>query len=244
MILKTEAIVLKTYDYRETSRIAVFFTKDFGKVSGVMKGIRKDPRKFASSVDQCSVNTIVYYQYRNSDLHLISQCDMHHFFQVIRADLRRSMAASYILELVHKIMPAEQRNQKIYQLMISFLKSLETTADVTQLVHMFQIKLLLFSGFRPHLDSCVKCKKKMTSDALFSSQEGGLLCPDHHGERSLPRISKGTVATILHVEQNLWQDCLKLRFTDSVRKELKYLLNHFLIFHLGRNVRSAAYVHQ
>ncbi len=244
MILKTEAIVLKTYDYRETSRIAVFFTKDFGKVSGVMKGIRKDPRKFASSVDQCSVNTIVYYQYRNSDLHLISQCDMHQFFQVIRADLRRSMAASYILELVHKIMPAEQRNQKIYQLMISFLKSLETAADVTQLVHMFQIKLLLFSGFRPHLDSCVKCKKKMTSDALFSSREGGLLCPDHHGARTLPRISKGTVATILHVEQNLWQNCLKLRFTDSVRKELKYLLNHFLIFHLGRNVRSAAYVHQ
>ena len=37
MIVKTEGIVLKSFDFRETSRIATFFTRDFGKVKGVLK---------------------------------------------------------------------------------------------------------------------------------------------------------------------------------------------------------------
>src|SRR3989338_2370005 len=66
MILKTEAIVLKSFAFRETSRIATFFTKDYGKVKGVLKGIRSNPRKFGSYLDKFSVNDIVYYQYRRS----------------------------------------------------------------------------------------------------------------------------------------------------------------------------------
>jgi len=89
MILQTEAIVLKTMDFRETSRIATFFTKDYGKVKGVLKGIRKDHKKFGSNVDKFSVNDIVYYQYRNSDLHLISQCDLRNYFFPIRQDLKK-----------------------------------------------------------------------------------------------------------------------------------------------------------
>ena len=76
MIVKTEAIVLKSFDFRETSRIVTFYSREYGKVKGLLKGIRKDPRKFGSSVDRFSVNDIVFYQYRNSDIHLVSQCDM------------------------------------------------------------------------------------------------------------------------------------------------------------------------
>ena len=56
MIPRTEAIVLKSFDYRETSKIVTFYTKDRGKITGVMKGVRKDPRKFGSSVDKYSIN--------------------------------------------------------------------------------------------------------------------------------------------------------------------------------------------
>src|SRR4029077_16102831 len=95
MIVKTEGIVLKTFDFRETSRIAAFFTRDFGKVKGVLKGIRRDPGKFGSSVEKFSLNDIVYYQYRNSDIHLVSHCDMKDFYAGLRGDLGRMTAAAY-----------------------------------------------------------------------------------------------------------------------------------------------------
>ena len=40
-IIKTEAIVLNKINYGDTSMIASFFTKDYGRLSGILKGGRK-----------------------------------------------------------------------------------------------------------------------------------------------------------------------------------------------------------
>ncbi|MBI5150617.1 MAG: DNA repair protein RecO [Candidatus Omnitrophica bacterium] len=243
MILKTEAIVLKSFDFRETSRIATFFTKEYGKVKGVMKGIRKDSRKFGSHVDKFSVNDIVYYQYRRSDLHLISQCDLKQFFFPVREDYRRTVAAHYALELVDTIMPSEEPNAKIYQLLLDYLKGLGSFPDIDRLVHILQIKILLLSGFRPYIDACVKCGKKVEGKAYFSLKAGGLVCGRCPArESSLTAISQGTVATMLHIEASPWEKGLRLGLTKTVRKELKYILNKFLVYHLERKIKTAAYL--
>ena len=243
MIVKTEAIVLKSFDFRETSRIVTFYTREFGKVKGILKGIRKDPRKFGSSVDRFSVNDIVFYQHRNCDIHLVSQCDMKEYYLPIRQDFKKMTAASYILELVDAIMPVEEKNNDIYELILQYFSSLETDADIGKLVHIFQIKTLLYSGFRPHLDTCVKCEKKVHGQTRFSMQLGGLVCDvcrPSGGDAAL--VSRGTVASILHIEQSEWDKSLRLGLSTMIKKELKFVLNNFLIFHLEKNLRSAKYV--
>lgn len=245
MIVKTDAIVLKTFDLRETSRIGVFFTRNYGKVKGVMKGIRKDPRKFGSNVDKFSLNGIVYYQYSKSDLHLISQCDLKHYFFPVRQDYRRNVAANYILELVDLIMPAEYINEKVYRLMLDYLETLQTVrdADIDKLIYIFQVKILLLSGFSPHLDSCVKCGRKVHGKVRFSQYSGGLICQDCPTQAgTFTIISRGTVASILHIEQNDWEKSLRLGLTASVRRELKYILNNFLSYHLERRIRATKYL--
>lgn len=243
MILKSEAIVLKSFDFRETSRIVTFFTKEYGKVKGILKGIRKDPKKFGSQVDKFSVNDIVYYQHRNSDLHLVSQCDLRAYFFEIRKDLKKTMAASYILELVDAIMPAEEKNVEVYALMNDYLLSLETALDVGKLVHMFQVKILLYSGFKPHLDSCLDCRKKIAGQARFSLNKGGLICNlCESSDHNATLISPGAVASILHIERSNWPHCLRLTLSGAIKKELKYVLNNFLVFHLERRLKTTKYL--
>ncbi|MEI7998723.1 MAG: DNA repair protein RecO [Candidatus Omnitrophota bacterium] len=243
MIAKTEAIVLKSFDFRETSRIATFLTKDFGKVKGVLKGIRKTPGKFGSSLDRFTVNDIVYYQYRNSDIHLVSQCDMKEFYSGFRQDLKRLTAASYAAELLDTLVMTDQENLHLYELMQNFLKSLETVEDINKLVHIFQIKVLQFSGFRPHLDSCVRCQKKITGQTIFSMPLGGLVCVSCKAPAgSMVAVTKGTVASIMHIEESPWEVTLRLGLSDRMKKELKYVLNHFLVFHLERHLRSTRYL--
>ena len=243
MIVKTEGIVLKTFDFRETSRIATFFTRDFGKVKGVLKGIRKDHKKFGSSVEKFSLNEIVYYQYRNSDIHLVSHCDMKDFFSGLRRDLERMTAASYASELIDTLMPLEEQNLEIYNLIQLFLKCLQTTKDVNKLIQTFQIKILSLSGFKPHLEDCVRCSKNIADSPCFSLRLGGLLCrgcKDIAGEAT--PISLGAVASILHIQKNNWDDSLRLGMAPFVRKELMYVLNHFLVFHLERQLRSTRFL--
>jgi DNA repair protein RecO (recombination protein O) len=110
-------------------------------------------------------------------------------------------------------------------------------------VHFFQVKTLAYSGFKPHLDTCLKCKKKIDAAARFSMKEGGLVCLDcSAGDVTLENLSPGAVSSILYVERNDWPTCLRLKLTESVQKELKYVLNNFLVFHLGRKLKSAKYL--
>lgn len=243
MILKTEGLVLKTFDFRETSRIATFFTRDYGKLKGVLKGIRRDPKKFGSHIDRFSVNDIVYYPSRTSELHLVSQCDLKEYFFPVRQDYRRSLAANYILELVDVVMPPEQPNGKVYHLMQNCLNALGSIRDIDKLVHIFQVKILALSGFRPHIDSCVKCQKKIDGQARFSVRSGGLICPRCRAPvMNLTPISHGTIASILHIEQSPWPVCLRLGLAKTVKAELKYILNNFLVHHLEKRIRTADYL--
>jgi DNA repair protein RecO (recombination protein O) len=243
MIVQTEGIVLKSFDFRETSRIATVYTKDHGKVKGVLKGIRKDPRKFGSSVDKFTINDIVYYRYSRSDIHLISQCDLKQYYLPIRQDYKRTVAAQYALELIDIIMQTEEVNRAIYKLILDYLESLQEIVDIDKLVHVFQIKILKLSGFSPHLDSCVVCNKKVTGRTRFSLIEGGLICPKCPSrENTFTLVSQGTIASILHVEDCSWEHSLRLGLTSRVKQELKYVLNNFLVYHLEKRVKSSKYL--
>ncbi|HOD12374.1 MAG TPA: DNA repair protein RecO [Candidatus Omnitrophota bacterium] len=243
MILKTEGIVLKRFDFRETSRIATFFTRDHGKIKGVLKGIRKDHKKFGSNIDQFSVNDIVYYFHRDAELHLVGQCDLKAFFFKIRQDIKRTLAASYALELVDSIMPMEEKNELIYDLLLRYLHTLEDTDDVSKLVHVFQIKILLLSGFRPYLDSCVVCQAKISPKMHFSMKLGGLICENCYGnDHAATHVSRGTIASLVHIEKGEWKNILRLRLTALTQKELKFILNNFLVYHLERHMKSARFL--
>ena len=83
------------------------------------------------------------------------------------------MAAQYAMELIDVIMPAEEPSRKIYQLLLDYLVALETIRDIDKLVHVFQVKILLLSGFRPHIDACVKCQKRSTGRRISAFVPAG-----------------------------------------------------------------------
>lgn len=243
MIRKTEGIVLKVFDFRETSRIATFFTKDYGRMKGIFKGIRKDFKKYGSSLDKFSVNELIYYWHADADLHLVGQCDLKEFFLPVRQEIKRTMAAQYMLELVDAIMPPEEPNPDVYQLMLNFLHSLESEKDTNKLVHIFQIKILHLSGFQPHLDSCLICENAVLDKVKFSMRLGGLICMNclSNDSEAIP-ISKGAIASLLHVERSDWPKTLRLGLSAPIKKELKYILNNFLVFHLEKQLKSSRYL--
>jgi len=74
--------------------------------------------------------------------------------------------------------------------------------------------------------------------------QGGLVCPQcPTTETGFTLISKGAVSSILHIEQNDWTQALRLGLTKSVRQELKYVLNNFLVYHLERRLKTSKYLY-
>ena len=96
-IHKTESIVLRKRDFRETSLIVDFYTRDFCKLSGLLKGIRTDPNKFASTLEPFTLCEIIFYEKRNSDLHLVSQAYTRNNFDPIRQSITKVGTASFMM---------------------------------------------------------------------------------------------------------------------------------------------------
>ena len=237
MICSTPAFVLRSYDLRETSKIAVFFSRDFGKVKGVLKGIRKDPKKFSTSLSLLSLNHIVFYKKRFSEIHLIGQCDVIDDFGLSRGELKSFVVSNHIAELVDALMPLEDANKGVFNLIFNYLNSSkDANADIK---HIFQIKMLSLSGFKPHFDSCVACDEQISREAYFSHSRGGLLCPKClYRDRNAESILRGTIATILYIEKSGWQACLRLSIVASLRKQLDNILDCFIQFHVGRIIKT------
>jgi DNA repair protein RecO (recombination protein O) len=238
-ILKTEALVLQKYDLRETSMLVNFFSRDFGKISGELKGIRAEPGKFASNLELFSLNEIIFYRKRNSSVHLVSQADKTHNFEGIRNDISKSTMASFMMELVSAVMPQEDANQEIFELTHTSLKELEVNPMPEKITTIFKIKMLALSGFKPNLDSCVACEDRISDQSKFSLSLGGLLCPRcWHKDSSSRTIFRGTVATILHIERNEFKNNLTLGMNPQIKRELEMILNAFLTFHLEKELKS------
>ena len=235
-IHKTEAIILKTYDFRETSKIVVFFSRDFGKIKGLLKGARTEPQKFGGFLGHLSFGEIIFYKKKNSELNLVTQFDLKENLKPLKTDLRVFTLSCYITELLDYLMPIEEKNIEIFNLTLDALKNLRDLKDADKVFHIFIIKLLLLSGFRPHLDSCLICDSKIKESAKFNFRRGGLVClrcaaTDNYPVKS---ILKGTIATIEHIEDSNWQMSLRLGISPKIREELNNVLTNFLNFHLEK----------
>lgn len=236
---KALAIVLNKRDLRETSIIVDFYTKEFGKISGVLKGIRTEPEKFASNLEPFSLNEIIFYRKTHSSLHLVSQADKIANFTGIRQSIERTTTAGFMMELVSSIMQAEDQNEDIFNLALASLKELETNYNPEKIATLFKIKMLNLSGFKPHFDSCVSCLDRIMGQSKFSLSLGGLLCPRCMSKDPTARsIFRGTIATVLHIERNTFAASLNLGMNPQIKKELDLILNSFLNFHLGGELKS------
>lgn len=238
-IHRTEAIVLNRRDFRETSMIADFYTRDFGKLSGLLKGIKTEPAKFASNLEPFSLNEIIFYRKRNSSLHLVTQADKRNNFDSIRQNITKTGMSSLMMELLGAIMAQEDKNEDVFDLSLTCLSELQTTNNPDKVMTIFKIKMLALSGFKPHFDSCVSCGDRILGQSKFSLTLGGLLCARcYQRDLSSRSIFRGTVASILHIERNDIKTNLNLGMNPQIKKELELILNAFLNFHLERELKS------
>ncbi|KPK97857.1 MAG: hypothetical protein AMJ95_06970 [Omnitrophica WOR_2 bacterium SM23_72] len=238
-IHKTEAIVLNRRDFRETSLIVNFYSREFGKISGLLKGMRTEPAKFASTLEPFSLNDIIFYKKRNSELHLVSQADLKDGFDEIRRNLSKVSTASLICELLGAVMAVEDKNEEVFDLTLNCLKELKNVVNPEKIMTVYKIKMLSLSGFKPHFDSCISCQDRVLGPSKFSLTLGGLLCSRcFKKDISSRNIFRGTVASILHIEKNELKNALNLGMNPQIKKELEVILNAFLNFHLEKELKS------
>lgn len=76
MNISTDAIILRTISYLESSKIVYTYTKEYGKQTLVAKGALRAKSKFGSSLELCSVVDLKYYKKSNRDMYNLTNAEL------------------------------------------------------------------------------------------------------------------------------------------------------------------------
>ncbi|HEY6952651.1 MAG TPA: DNA repair protein RecO [Bacteroidota bacterium] len=243
LLTKTDAVVLKSMKYRDTSKIVSFYTSQFGKLKGIAKGARRADNKFGSSLEPLSYVTLVIYKKEQRDLHLISQCDSIRSFGKIRDTIEKLAVGLSILELVDQLAHEEEENRALFSLIVDTLGALDgSPKNVESLGRAFQIRVAALLGYAPSLEVCSECGKTLVdgegqSAVGFHLANGAVTCSDcrsvgrgKHGVDDIA-VSPATVQILRRFLAARIDSVTSIAYGEQIGNELDDILRSYLRYH-------------
>ena len=218
---KNPAFVLKTQDYRDTSILGDFYTRDHGRVRGIVKGVRDTRARFGSTLEPFSLNEILFYKRKKGDLHLVTQAEMVEEYPRVREDLERLATASYCIELVSELVEPEHPDAQLFELLSDTLAFLSEGLSCKRAARIFEVKLLDLLGLMP--------ETKTWEAGQAPSQSGG-------------GVSRGTLNFLEHARREQVKSLYSVKVSQEVGQELEKLLRRFTDFHLSHKLKSLVFM--
>ncbi len=237
-IYKAEAVVLRSRVYGEADRILSLFTKEWGKIVAIAKGVRKPTSRLRGAVQLFSHTHLVLY--RGKSLDTVTQGEASEDFAFLQDDLAHLTAASYCAELVERLTLENQPIPRLFRLLLTALRTLRW-GDPALVARVFEMQLLAILGYRPRLEDCVVCGRKgriMVSDnreghpSWFSIERGGVVCPAcapvTEGVRA---VSPAALEAMAYFLRTPLDRAVRVKLARGCSVEIASLLRSFLAYH-------------
>jgi DNA repair protein RecO (recombination protein O) len=243
---KALALVLRTTDWSETSRIATLWTREFGKVRGLAKGGRRLKSNFETALDLLTVCSIVFLRKSSGGLDLLTEAQVVQRFPRLGQALPALYAAYYVAELLSDLTEDYDPHPTLFDEALATLDALGTTpdADGPRLAR-FELILLRELGYGPALDVCAVCSGPLAENGLaFSAAAGGAMCPRcHKSQRERRPLSAVAWRALRRLGEpgDAWRQWAE-RASPEVRTEVRQVLSHYVTYLLGRRPRLISYL--
>lgn len=240
---KATALVLRTADWSETSRIATLWTREFGKVRVLAKGGRRLRSNFETALDLLTVCSIVFLRKSSGSLDLLTEAQVLRRFPRLRADLPALYAGYYLAELLADWTEDYDPHPGLFEEALATLQDLGTPEMATgPRLARFEVVLLRELGYSPVLQACASCGVDLCGKpTAFSPTAGGVLCKACLGsQRDCVPLTAGGHAALARLSET--GDAWRGIYEPAIRAEVRRVLNHYVTFLLGRRPRLLPYL--
>ena len=172
---KTDALVLKSTDYRESDRIVTLLTAEYGKLGAAVKGVKKAGAKLRFAAQPFCFAEYVLVQ--KSDRHTVVSASLHNSFFSLSEDLGAYYTGCAILEVCDKLTYENMDARKLLVLAVSSLKELEEGREAERLAR-FLISALDFAGYPVRAEKCPFCGRELKGRMRFDLDGGAFACSE------------------------------------------------------------------
>lgn len=249
---QTEAIILRSFPWSETSLVVNMFTRDFGKLAMVAKGARRPKGPFEAALDLLSRCRIVFISKSSDALDILTEAKLQRRFRGGSQDLLRLYSGYYVAELLDKMTDKGERAEEVFLLAAETLSAIEDVeSEIRAVVLRFELQMLRLTGHAPSWEQCVQCGTKHSNESdhagwcFFSVLSGGVLCERcHQGARMLLRVPTAAVTVLDAFSCSDWQSIDVHRFTTKYRAVVRGVLVKYLTVTLDRKLQLHSYLEE
>ena len=244
----TRAVVSKTMRMSNSSKLVTLITEKYGLVKVMAKGARRPKSMFGASLEPITVADCIYYNKEMRDIQTLSSSEIVSPYLHIKDDLVLLSIASCMVEIGQTHTAEGDFSAGTFGLVVESLDGLESGRKKDSEKHLwrFMMRLLAASGYKPLLDSCMKCgKKPKSSSVFFSFSDGGVLCScTDPGGRYGFRVSAGSLMVMKSLLDSDVTDLTRLSIGSHQRQEVEKTILQFLAYHTGssRPLKSLAFL--
>ena len=146
----SEALILRTYPYREADLIVSYFTRDLGKMRGIARRAKRPKSHYGSSLDRLAHVRLSYFQKDNRELSSIDSAELiESQFDLIRGPraYENSVALDVISEVSEVLLPPAEPNEKAFRLTLSMLAELRDGGSFWKVLTYFTLWSVRLQGF-------------------------------------------------------------------------------------------------
>lgn len=233
---KLIAIILKKQPFKEGDEIITFFTKEQGKVRAIAKSIKFSKSKLQQRLQNLFLVNLIL---STGGLPKIISVEPIEAFLRMRESLDTVKVAYYATELILKFTPDGQKNEKLFNLFLNFLRFLDSENTEKSLAFglaRFKMDILTASGLNISTVAFANGNKTV----YFSPSQGGFV---YTKPPDAIMVSRKACQDYLNLMTDNFTE--RKNFEDNIiSNELQSLLSFFIEYQLERKIKSEKYLKQ
>lgn len=200
--MSDQAIVLRRWEWSETSQIVALFLREHGVLRGVAKGARREKAPFSGGFEPLTRGAVVAYPRRSSSLATLAEWDLQQIYWGPRKSLRAHYMGLYAADLALHMMAEADPHPLLFDALADALNSLDGAQSDAHALLRYQWTVLVESGHRLDLTDPEQAGR---SRALGLDLDAGRLVADpgpNAAFNGVWRVRKETIELLRAVDED------------------------------------------
>ena len=152
--IKTQAIVLQTIKYGDSSLVVKMLTKEEGIQSFMVKGVFGKKSKMKTALFQNMTLLDVVAEIGNNSLGFIKEITLSHYYKSNSTDIKKITIILFISELLSKSITESETDTLLFEYIYqSMIRLDEAISDYVNFPIEFALNLSKYLGFYPNFDT-------------------------------------------------------------------------------------------
>lgn len=228
--INDDALIINKRDFGEADRYITVFTENFGKLTFLLKGIRKSKKRELSSIDLLSLTKFSFY--KKGEGYTVSSFNGIDSYSEIKVDLDKLEIALYFIALLNGILVENNRKKSLYKMTIKSLEFLKGSENKRK-------NYILIGYFLYYIIKDEGLKIDMGEGNNFSFERSSFIVEN---ERYTYRVSEKEKEII---EKFVYGRTKEIITGDELLDDIKNVISLFekyISFHLGIDIKLKNYI--